>query len=198
MPGKDGMGARRSSDSDVLPQAVSDRVLARASELDAALRSGASVAQLRTAALEAGISEAAFEAALAEVQRGGSVTEPRRPPWWRKSFLAFAVLFLLAGVGVTALRMILPAPVAPPAAVEIVEEPILLRCLAPEDAGALLAPVMKGENATIRVSSTDGGRVLTVSGTRAQVAEAKDVLARHEATLPACDVPTPPARPVTP
>ncbi|HYW30940.1 MAG TPA: hypothetical protein VE869_05480 [Gemmatimonas sp.] len=51
-------------DSEIVSESVAARLLARASELDAARRTGVEVADLRTAAMEAGISAASFEAAL--------------------------------------------------------------------------------------------------------------------------------------
>jgi cytoskeletal protein RodZ len=109
---------RSRRDHDVLPQAVSDRVLARASELDAALRSGASVVQLRAAALEAGISGEAFDAALAEVQRDGDPARPaRRRSWRRRRVLLFLSAFLLAMGLAIAFRTVVPRPIeAPPTA----------------------------------------------------------------------------------
>jgi hypothetical protein len=180
---------RRGGDHHVLPQAVGDRVLARASELDAAIRSGASVAQLRSAALEAGISEAAFDAALSEVERGSRVKEKRWPPWWQRRFLAFSAAFVLAGLAVTTVRMLTPARVPPAVTVEVVQESILLRCISHADAEAFVRPYVAGANTTVQYGSTDAGRVLIVSGTRQQLAAAREALAKHEATLPACAVP---------
>ena len=73
-------------DSGVLPEAAAERLLARASELDAARRRGAAVSDLRAAAEEAGISPQAFDAALAELNesdaatRGADAHGPTRAP----------------------------------------------------------------------------------------------------------------------
>src|SRR5688572_4542995 len=68
-PGRSSVHRRLPTDPDteVLPDALATRVLARASELDAAFATG-TVANLRSAAVEAGISSRAFDAALAEVR----------------------------------------------------------------------------------------------------------------------------------
>lgn len=59
---------RPKPDAEIVPDALTKRVLARASELDALRRAGATVAELRAAATEAGISPEAFDAALAEMR----------------------------------------------------------------------------------------------------------------------------------
>ena len=77
------------SDPEVRSQPVAERLLERASELDAALRGGTlAVSDLRSAATEAGISPEAFDAALAELRRAEEVPapnvrgQPRARRWW--------------------------------------------------------------------------------------------------------------------
>jgi hypothetical protein len=63
------MNRPKQPDAEILTTPIADRVLERASELDALRKTGTSVADLRSAVTEAGISDAAFDAAMGEVER---------------------------------------------------------------------------------------------------------------------------------
>jgi hypothetical protein len=83
-----------------LPPEAARRLLARASEIDAARGADPSVAELREAAREAGIAPEAFEAALAEHRaRVGLAPAGARPPrlarLWPGALAAAAALAAL-------------------------------------------------------------------------------------------------------
>jgi hypothetical protein len=113
---------RRQPDPEVLPAKVAERVLKRASELEAVRSAGTGVAQLREAAAEAGISTASFDAALGEVRDAEAglpaplVRERRRKHVW--TFLAgIAAVLLLMGA------LIVPLLVARTAVPTTIERP---------------------------------------------------------------------------
>ena len=156
-----------------LPEPVAARVLARASELDAAAE-GVPVAQLRAAAVEAGISERAYEAALSEEHRGGP---GRRLRTW--VFTATTVVLLVSGAfAVAAVRA---RPVSGPlAGPPMVDEAILVRCLSPGEAAALVRPRLQLPANTILVNPTHAPRILTLHATPAQLREVHALLDQYE------------------
>src|SRR5688572_27726870 len=105
---------------EVLTESVAARLLARASELDAARLAGVSVSELRAAAVEAGISTRAFDAALAELQgaeqaRVPDVTaQPRRAPKTRALAAKVAALVFAAGAVILFLGRVTIVASAPP------------------------------------------------------------------------------------
>ena len=170
------MNHRRSErDSEILPDPVATRVLARASELETLRRAGASVAELRAAALEAGISESAFEEALGEIQRAeaAGVPDVRRPTASRLRIavtVATVVLFL-AGIFV-GLRTV-PGPAS------VVEETFTLRCLPANEAASMLRPVLV-QTGTISFSMRIPTE-LKITGTPQQLEQARAILAEQDA-----------------
>lgn len=97
--------------SNVLPDAIASRLLARASELDALRNDDVAVADLRAAAAEAGISAPAFDAALAELRHTGRVPANDGLPRRRRGVRSGAAL--LAGAVVIAAGILvtrLPSP----------------------------------------------------------------------------------------
>jgi len=82
----------RKPTSDVLPDAIASRLLARASELDALRNDDLAVTDLRAAAAEAGISGPAFDAALAELRRTSRVPTSDRMPRGRRGLRLGAAL----------------------------------------------------------------------------------------------------------
>ena len=94
-----------------LPEEAARRLLARASELEAARGAELSVAELRDAAREAGIAPSAFEQALAELRaRGPAATAgpvasrvPRLARFWLVALIFAALLSILL------LRLLFPA-----------------------------------------------------------------------------------------
>jgi hypothetical protein len=168
-------------DPESLPEPIAERLLARASELDAA-QSGPSVADLRAAAAEAGISTRAFDQALAEIQATRRVPEgSRRTRRWR---LIAAVVALLAGGALTVSRTFGwgGSSVAP----AMVEEVISLRCLSGGDAAELIRPLLKLPENT--VYSTNNSQVLRIRATAEQMQQVKALLDKNEAAeSPACN-----------
>jgi hypothetical protein len=184
-------------DDEVLPDPVAARLLDRASQLDAALRTGAPVAELRAAAAEAGISAAAFDAALAELraaeeQRTRQATE--RPRRSRARPLAAVLLGLAAFASMAVFRRATPVDNAAAAAVPVVEQAFLLRCLSSGEAAELMRPLLQLPTNTIVHSPARAPRVLTVRGTAEQMASVKALLDKHEsAGSAACASPSAPA-----
>ena len=119
------MNQRRPSprETDVLSEPAATQLLARASELDAALKGGTSIANLRAAAAEAGISSTAFDAALVEARAEGQAdvaAAARRPPrFW--PWLAGASLVVLGMATIVVQRSAIPAG--------MIELPMLVRCI---------------------------------------------------------------------
>jgi hypothetical protein len=69
--------------AEILSGDTAARVLARAAELDVAVRQGTSVAQLRAAAQEVGIAPSAFDSALREIVAADApLAGNNRVPWW--------------------------------------------------------------------------------------------------------------------
>jgi hypothetical protein len=108
-------------DAEVLPAQVAERLLKRASELDAARSAGSAVAELRAAAAEAGISADAFDTALGELQKAEQAPAPvaavstRR---WRRMFIGLAVIGALVLAAATIYipgRLVVRAPATPDA-----------------------------------------------------------------------------------
>ena len=182
-------------DREILPHAVAERLLARASVLDATNASGSTVAALRAAAMEAGISAGAFDAALAEVREERAPApapeagaRPRRGV--RMWAIAAAIVAVLAGV-----RLVVPAgpdyaPAAPP--LPMVEEPVLLQCLSPGEAAELIRPFLDLPQNSVEYRR-EAPRVLTIRGTPDQIETARSVLERYESAGSAtCARPLPP------
>lgn len=178
------------SDPEVLSNPVAERVLTRASELDAALRGGTmAVSELRSAAVEAGISPEAFDAALAEVRDADETTAPNvaKPSSahrWRWAFGVAATLLTLGTLGVA--RMVTPGA----AGVPMIEKTFPLRCLSAGQAARLIRPVLDLPTNVV-TASADG--VLIIHATSAQIEKVRSVLDPYEgAQAPACPL-TPPA-----
>jgi len=164
-------------DAEVLPDKVATRLLARASELDAA---GAKVSDLRAAAAEAGISTRAFDEALAELEEEQvpdvSVLPPRRSRMW---MLAAGVAALIA---IFAIGRTFP-PAASGTTAPMIEEAIQLRCLSAGQAAALIRPHLNLRTNTIVYSAGAPG-VLTIRATAAQIQNVKSVLDQYESSPP--------------
>jgi len=86
-------------------------LLTRATELDSARLSGASIAELRAAAVDAGIAPEAFEQALAEAQSAALAAPARtESPWLgrvRWTLLISGGVFLMALVAVILTRLLI-------------------------------------------------------------------------------------------
>jgi hypothetical protein len=178
--------SRTEPESEVLSNPTAERLLARASELDAALRGGSlAVSELRAAATEAGISAEAFDAALAEM-RGAeettvpAATTPSRTRRWKWVVAAAATLLAAGMIGVA--RVPGDARVA-----GMEENVILLRCLTPEQAGALVRPLLDRPTNTVVFSPGGGPSVMTIRATPAQLEKVRSALEPYEgAGAPTC------------
>ena len=169
------MPHRSESEREMLPTQVSERLLARAAELDAALNGGTELAKLRAAALEAGISSSAFDTALEELRGAGqapAAQSPRRRPRVATFVLGVCTL-LLAGTMVS--RTVIRVPVG-----ATVEEAFLLRCLPPGEAAELVRPTRElASNVTILLPA-HAPRVLRIRATPEQLAEMRALLERED------------------
>jgi len=184
-------------DDEVLPEPVAARLIDRAIELDAAQRTGAPVDELRAAAAEAGISALAFEAALAELRASEDQRTHRaseRPRRSRARPFVAVLVGLAAFVGYAGLRRATPVDNASAAAVPVVEQAFLLRCLSPGEAAELMRPLLQLPTNTIVHSPARAPRVLRVRGTADQMTSVKALLDKHEsAGSAACALPPAPA-----
>jgi hypothetical protein len=181
------MRERRPTDPDaeVLPAKVAERLITRASELDAAFTSGATLAELRAAAAEAGISSRAFDAAVAEMR----VAEEAPPVAQPKSRKRPALMALAAGIGVlflasTALVSVRASSGDASAVTSMVEEAIVLRCVTAREAIGLVRPV-RHPSTTLTIRP-EAPRILRVRGTDAQIRDIRSVLAPFEGDGASC------------
>jgi hypothetical protein len=175
-------------DAELVPERVATRLLERASEMDVARTSGSSVADLRAAAAEAGISAQSFDAALAEMQGEARVDAQWSPPRPHRRWLtwALAAVVLLPTAALVASRL---APITSGVAssVPLVEEAIVLGCLTPDEAGALIRPVLRDAGSKIVANSARAPRVITITATPDRMQAAKAVLAKNDAEgSPSC------------
>jgi hypothetical protein len=188
-----------------LPDHLAQRVLARASEIDAA---GAAVTDLREAAREAGISQAAFEAALAEVQTVNDAAVPiakhvpaPRPRRFVAGMIGGAVMVFFLVMMVFIPRTVSTVvPIASDGA-PIVEQSFQLRCVSPAQAGELIRPLV-GSSGTVFINPTGVPGVLLVRASEEQLKQVKALLDKYDGPpgaacavpLPGTPAPTPPAR----
>jgi hypothetical protein len=182
------------SDPEVLSQSVAERLLERASELDAALRGGTlAVSDLRSAATEAGISPEAFDAALAELRRAEEVPapnvrgQPRARRWWSWAAGGMA----LVALGTLGVARVAPSdiPGAP-----MFQQAFRLRCLSADQAAALIRPILDLPTNTVVYSPAAAPSVLGVRATALQLEAVRSTLDLYEEVRwPAC-AHTPPPR----
>lgn len=199
-----------------LPEPVANKLLERASEIDARLRAGSTVAELREAARSAGISAEAFEAALAEVVPEAKKTpemmferaEPPAPSFNYRRFLARLVLYLTP-LMVPMVYLIVNAErrqrsFEPQSAAPVYpQHDLRLSCLSAEEAAAIAKPILmqKGPEARgSRMETTSGQPALLRIATSDQllqeitvaIAKAENDPSRTCTLKP--DAPSPPAR----
>jgi hypothetical protein len=177
-------------DDEVLSGPVADRLLARASELDAKRATGATIADLRAAASEAGISSAAFDAALGEMKTAPpapvSASSPlRRRP--RFLIATIAGLFLLAST-----TLIVGRTVAPPNPL-LIEGTIRLSCMSPAEAASLLRGHL-GREGTLSFSPGGSPQSLTIRATPGEIARAQAIVSEAERTAAVCVADAPGAK----
>jgi hypothetical protein len=168
---------RNEPQGEVLTEAMSERLLLRASELDAATRSGAKLTELRDAAAEAGISTQAFDAALAEMQgavpASTSVGPVRRRRRWTSALVA-GIVAVLAFSTYAVGRLL-----APTVAVATAEEVFVLRCLTNAEAAEMVRPLLKGATHSI-VSTKNAPRVITVRASSTLMPTVRALLEKHD------------------
>jgi hypothetical protein len=174
---------RPGHDGDILSEPAADRLLARASELDALRQSGATVAELRAAAVEAGISADAFNAALGEMNTPAAPAPPvnaspaRRGRRWA----------LVAALTTVILGSLTVGRMTPAASSQLVEESFVLNCLAAGDAAELIRPHL-AQSGTVSISPEQSSRVLTVRATMEQIQTVRALLKMRDAAgSPACE-----------
>jgi len=165
-------------ETDVLSESAAKQLLARASELDAALKGGTSVATLRAAAAEAGISPAAFDAALVEAQAEGQTPVPatgtaHRSKVWPR--VAVAALAFLAVLTVAVERSTIAAGT--------IETTMQVRCISADDAAELIRPY-GDRNTSVRIRP--GARTLRIRATPAQLDRMRSVIDQAERASPTC------------
>lgn len=176
---------RPDGDRDALTESAAARLLARASELDAAREAATPVEELRRAATEAGISPGAFDAALAEMQAGHVTQAPPAPrlPARRgpgKRTIA-AIVGVLAVLAVPLGRMAVPPADEPAAPGQgVVETSILLRCLSPGQAAELVRPMLQRPANQVDIAPASAPGVLRIRATPEQTAAVQAALDRHE------------------
>lgn len=154
----------------MLSDQLTQRILTRAAELDAAQRTAIDVANLKAAAVEAGISPSAFDSALEEMQGGGqpaaAASSHRRAPRIRTLLVGASALVLFGAIAITRL-------VVPPTA--MAEQAFLLHCFPAGEAAELVRPML-GPTSTVVVSPTHVPRILTIRSTPEDMAKVGPML----------------------
>lgn len=172
--------------AEALSEPAAARLLARASELDAARSADTAVAELRAAAAEAGISAAAFDTALGELygaeQAGVADTSKRRRRRARRWAVGASVATLIVAGAMAVIEARAPAGAAMP----MVEEAFVLRCLSSAEAAEVIRPFLD-RHTTVEYSPARAPRVLTIRATPVQMEKVRSVLNQHEgAGSPTC------------
>ena len=153
---------RMEPDAEVLPANVAERVLKRASELDAVHATGTAIAELRAAAAEAGISEHAFEAALGELQQGGRAPGPA--PSTKRWLRLFIGLATVGAVVLAAAMFVIPARLAPRATPGMAEHTIQLNCAPADQVMERIRPLLTDPNNTmVRAGNTASSIIVRVT-----------------------------------
>ncbi len=185
------------SDAKVLAEPAAARLLERASQLDAAERSGSAIEDLRAAATEAGISTRAFDAALAELKDTPTPVVPatRRPRIVTRTRAILLGFLLSAGI-VAVSRLVMPT--TPASGIPMTEEAILLRCMTAVEAAELVRPLLTLRENTIVVRAAQAPRVLTLRVTAEQSRQVKQLLDQYEGAADGCALRPIPAEPPPP
>jgi hypothetical protein len=174
-------------DAELLPKQAAERLLARASELDAARHDSAALTDLRAAAAEAGISAESFDEALAELRAADEAQVPEvstvtRPRLGVRTLAlgATAAILLLIGVFMTTRLVSVPTSVA---------QTFPVRCLTPGQVAELMRPVL-GNTGTFAYNPQVPGTV-TIRGTPEQIASARSLLERNDGAGGSCPAASP-------
>jgi|GEM_PF-6708207 len=174
-------------DLERVPSTVAERILARASELDA---NSAQVAELRNAAAEAGISASAFDAALAEYREGARDKVTARVPEYGTrgrgliatliAFLAVAALFFFMRVVPNSVQVADPYSTRIP-----------VNCTTPDAAAVLARSMLDDRTSTVR---TGPGNITISAPTQEQIDRVRDAIAQRERSS-GCALPGPGSAP---
>ncbi|MDQ8165985.1 MAG: hypothetical protein P3A28_09565 [Gemmatimonadota bacterium] len=170
-------------DLERVPSTVAERILARASELDA---NSAHVAELRSAAAEAGISASAFDAALAEYREGARDRVTARVPEYgtrRRGLIATLIAFLAVGALFFFMRVV-------PNSVQVADPystRIPLNCTTPDAAAALARSMLDDRTSTIQ---TGPGNITISAPTQEQIDRVREAIAQRERSA-GCTLPDP-------
>jgi hypothetical protein len=182
---------QRDPDGQVLSESIRERLLRRASELDAA-RSGTRMADLRAAAAEAGISPAAFDEAVAELHLAdeASAPAPLQGSRARSRFLRISVAVMVGLVAIGVLRMVIPMETQAVSTGAIVEQSFVLRCLSTPDAADLIRTNLRGSTGASVITRGNASRIITVRATNAEIERVKQMLEENDGVgSTACTVP---------
>ena len=146
-------------DAEVLSASVAERLLKRASELDAVRSTGTAVAELRAAAAEAGISADAFDAALGELQKAEEAPPPvsARNRRWRRRFFGLAAA---GAVALFAAMIVVPSYLVVRTTDNMVEYTLPLNCLSGDKTLDLIRPLLKEPANTIALPSNSSRTVI--------------------------------------
>jgi len=165
---------------DVIPEDARERILRRASELDA-MRGGVRVADLRAAAAEAGISRDAFDAALAEEhapRTPSTATHHRR----RAAVVAMAAL-VVAIMFWPSERPTSTAAGVPKGA--LVEQTFFLRCISPHDAMTAIRKNLQ-QPGIASMWATVGSNAVTLEASGADIERVRAALAKVDGAGGSC------------
>lgn len=166
------------SDDDLVPERVRERLLERASQIDA---SAARVGDLRAAASEAGISQRAFDVALEEMRLTRELRGEKRK---RTRGMRLLLTFLVsAGLTILVGSYLIPRSIARPtysaapgatAGAGIRQVDYRLGCLTEDQAVALVRPLLRHPQDLIGRSDVEGS--LRITGTADLHVEAQRAL----------------------
>lgn len=169
-------------DSRVLSEPAAERLLAHASELDKRHGAGVTVADLRAAASEAGIATTAFDEALAELDEDqhSPTPAPRARAKSRSRVVIFTIALHVAVVAV-AVMATRPSGQGQVARVPLLEETLVLECLAPAEAAEMILPLLRFKENQMQINPTRAPRVVNLRVTAEQLVQVKALLAPYEA-----------------
>lgn len=178
----------RNPNRERLPEDVVNRVLNRATALDAQHGASVPVDVLRAAARDAGISEQAFEAALAEERRGVLASPPRRV-FQRKRFLVVAAVGAVL-IAIPPLFLVLRSPSRTMSVDRsAVEETFLLRCADQEATASRIRRNVREKGSVRLWYNSKETRVLHVSARPEIMTKIRAEIAAAEVDAPTCAAP---------
>ena len=157
----------------ILSSDASERLFARAAELDAAEKAGAEVDRLRAAAVEAGISPTAFDAALDEMHDKPAAVV-RQPPTHASRMTARIIGTLGVIVAVLVYR------VTGSSTPRTIDQSFTLSCLSVNDAAKLVEPVLDRKFDEFSISK-NAPHVISIVATKEQMQQVSALIERQDA-----------------